>query len=209
MYNFELVASTLSFSASSISDLEKRSAWECFEKFRQIYPEPQNIQLAGPHRNLAVNRLDKGIRLSMNRTRANTIARQPRLEVRNHRYLNLFDAMRKSAKNREKNKVQGTHEISRVADFFLEKPVVKKPKDNLPTKPTVNVPTPMDLSRLKAERDRAFNQAILAERQAQVSPNYYCIDLRLFVYKCQRVHHQKCKKKSDGNGLPNNSKTLS
>jgi hypothetical protein len=49
-----------------------------------------------------------------------------------------------------------------------EKPVVKKPKDNLPTKPTINVPTPLDLSRLKAERDRAFNQAILAERQAQV-----------------------------------------
>lgn len=51
---------------------------------------------------------------------------------------------------------------------MAEKPVVKKPKDNLPTKPTVNVPTPLDLSRLKAERDRAFNQAILAERQAQV-----------------------------------------
>jgi hypothetical protein len=118
MYNFELVASTLSFSASSISDLEKRSAWECFEKFRQIYPEPQNIQLAGPHRNLAMNRIDKGIRLSMNRTKANAIARQPRLEVRNHRYLNLFDAMRKSAKNREKNKVQGIHMISRVADFL-------------------------------------------------------------------------------------------
>ena len=121
MYNFELVASTLSFSASSISDLERRSAWECFEKFRAIYPEPQNIQLAGPHRNLALNRIDKGIRLSMssmNRTRPNAIVRQPRLEVRNHRYLNLFDAMRKSAKNREKTKAQGNIKDFMVLIFF-------------------------------------------------------------------------------------------
>jgi hypothetical protein len=45
---------------------------------------------------------------------------------------------------------------------------MKKAKDNLPTKAAVNVPTPLDLSRLKAERDRAFNQAMMAERQAQV-----------------------------------------
>ena len=32
------------------------------------------------------------------------------------------------------------------------------------------MPTPLDLSRLKAERDRAFNQAMIAERQAQVIP---------------------------------------
>jgi hypothetical protein len=120
MYNFELVASTLSFSASSISDLEKRSAWECFEKFKTIYPEMQNVQLAGPHR---VNRLDKGFRPnmnSMNRTRPSSIVRQPRHEVRNHRYLNLFDAMKKSAKIREKNKAQGTHGIFNVVNLFRE-----------------------------------------------------------------------------------------
>ena len=123
MYNFELVASTLSFSASSISDLEKRSAWECFEKFRSICPEPQNIQLAGPHRNWAMNRIEKGNRPgmnSMNRLRTNAIARQPRLEVRNHRYLNLFDAMRKSVKNREKTKAQGNVEVLYVVDLFRE-----------------------------------------------------------------------------------------
>ena len=49
---------------------------------------------------------------------------------------------------------------------------VKKPKDNLPTKQTVVVPTPLDLSRLKAERDRAYNQAMLAERQAQVISSF-------------------------------------
>lgn len=110
MYNFDLVASTLSFSGSSVSDLERRSAWECFEKFRSIYPEPQNIQYLGPNRNLAISRLEKSVRLnmsSMNRPRPNAISRQPRLEVRNHRYLNLFDAMKKSAKNREKSKAQG------------------------------------------------------------------------------------------------------
>ena len=58
----------------------------------------------------------------------------------------------------------------------LEKPVIKKTKDNLPSKPAVTIPTPLELSRLKAERDRAFNQAILAERQAQVPPNYDSID---------------------------------
>jgi hypothetical protein len=53
--------------------------------------------------------------------------------------------------------------------IYLDKNVVKKPKDNLPTKPNVNVPTPLELSRLKAERDRAYNQQMLAERQAQVN----------------------------------------
>ena len=103
------MASTLSFSASSVSDLERRSAWECFERFRAIYPEPQNIQLMGPHRSSAFNRLEKTNRLSGSgmRPRPSGIVRQPRLEVRNHRYLNLFDAMRKSAKNREKSKAAG------------------------------------------------------------------------------------------------------
>lgn len=106
-YNFDLVASSLAFSASSVSDLERRSAWECFEKFRSIYPEPQNIQLAGPNSKLALQRLQS--RVSMNqRPRPNAIHRQARLDVRNHRYLNLFDAMKKSAKNREKSKAQGT-----------------------------------------------------------------------------------------------------
>jgi hypothetical protein len=114
MYNFELVASTLSF-GSTVSDLEKRSAWECFEKYRSICPEPQNMQLIGPNRNAAMARLDKldkSNRLSgsaMNRPKPNTIIRQPRLETRNHRYLNLFDAMKKSAKLREKSKSQGIH----------------------------------------------------------------------------------------------------
>jgi chromatin modification-related protein VID21 len=169
MYNFELVASTLSFSGTSVSDLEKRSAWECFEKFRAIYPEPQNIQLTGPNRNTAMNRLEKGNRLSVSSTsrlKPNTIVRQPRMEVRNHRYLNLFDVMKKSAKNREKSKSQGW--LFEYVSDCLDKPAVKKPKDNLPTKTAINVPTPMDLSRLKAERDRALNQAMMAERQAQV-----------------------------------------
>ena len=92
----------------------------------------------------------------------------------------------------------------------LEKPVVKKPKDNPPTKPVVSVPTPLELSRLKAERDRALNQAILAERQAQVTQNYESINfLRLSDCKCRRARHQKFKKKSDDSGLPNSNKTPS
>lgn len=110
LYNFDLVASTLAFSGSSISDLEKRSAWECFKKYRTICPEAQNIQLMGPNRNVAVARLeklDKRLSGGANRLKANAIVRQPRLDVRSHRYLNLFDAMKKSAKNREKQKQQG------------------------------------------------------------------------------------------------------
>jgi len=111
MYNFDLVASTISFGASSVSDFDRRSAWECFEKFRSIYPEPHNIQLQGPHKNLAMSRLEKSHKSNISsaqRAKATGITRQPRLEVRNHRYLNLFEAMKKSAKNREKSKPQGT-----------------------------------------------------------------------------------------------------
>ena len=70
-----------------------------------------------------MNRIEKGNRPgmnSMNRLRTNAIARQPRLEVRNHRYLNLFDAMRKSVKNREKTKAQGNVEVLYVVDLFRE-----------------------------------------------------------------------------------------
>jgi len=54
--------------------------------------------------------------------------------------------------------------------------VVKKPKDSLPTKSALNIPTPLDLAKLKAERDRALNQAILAERQAQVPSKLDCVN---------------------------------
>jgi hypothetical protein len=115
MYNFDLVASSLSFGASIGSDFERRSAWECFERFRAIYPEPQSIQITGPNRAFALNRLDKVARANLaNRPRPNVIMRQPRTEVREHRYLNLFDVMKKSAKNREKEraKSQGNSYIS-------------------------------------------------------------------------------------------------
>ena len=170
-YNFDLVASSLAFSGSSVSDLEKRSPWECFEKFRSIYPEPQNIQLAGPNSKPILQRLANRGSMSV-RPRPNPIHRQARLDVRNHRYLNLFDAMKKSAKNREKSKAQGNCVTSVKADV-PEKAPVKKPKDNLPTKAAINVPTPLDLARVKADRDRAFNQAMIAERQAQVTQSYY------------------------------------
>lgn len=39
----------------------------------------------------------------------------------------------------------------------------------MPTKASVQIPTPLELARLKAERDRAFNQAMMAERQAAQS----------------------------------------
>jgi len=117
MYNFDLVASVLAFSPSSISDTERRSAWDCFEKFQQIYPEPKNIQLAGPNRNIALNRLEKANRLqftNQNRSKPSAIVRQPRVEVREDRYLNFFDVMKKSAKHREKAKAQGNKSGVRI-----------------------------------------------------------------------------------------------
>lgn len=168
-YNFDLVASAMAFGASSVSDTEKRSAWECFEKFRAIYPDPNNIAVVGQNKNIALSRLEKAQRLSVSqasRNKPNMIVRQPRLDVRRHRYLNLFDAMRKSAKNREKQKAQGIFLFLNMMLTKLDKPPVKKQKDNMPSKTNAPTPTPLDLAKLKAEKDRAFNQVLIAEQKS-------------------------------------------
>jgi hypothetical protein len=87
---------------------------------------------------------------------------------------------------------------------------VKKPKDNLPTKAAVNVPTPLDLARVKFDRDRAFNQAMIAERQAQVHHFIACIDdLRLFGFKCLPMQPLSSKKSCEGIYLRNSSRQRS
>jgi Myb-like DNA-binding domain len=175
-YNFDLVASAMSFSSSSISVTEKRSAWECFEKFREISPDVGVIQLTGQNRAAAMNALERRAKrlaggAGRQKSGEKTLNRGPRMDIRNHRYLTMFDMMKRSAKNREKAKAQGTRPRSRETEVDVaEKPAPKKQKDNLPTKPAMNTPTPLELARLKAERDRQLQQSILQQRQEQVPP---------------------------------------
>jgi len=74
----------------------------------------------------------------------------------------------------------------------------------------MNVPTPLELARLKAERDRQIAQSILQQRQEQVSVHGLIEKstnlIRCKLYECRyQMPHQKWQKTSAVNGLPNSN----
>ncbi|CAA18643.2 NuA4 histone acetyltransferase complex scaffold subunit Vid21/Eaf1 [Schizosaccharomyces pombe] len=163
-FNWEFVASRLTPPGLYIPLAEKRTAWDCFERWIQVDPRAANVQLTGSHARLAQQKLDESLRhsdkvsqhLSLrdegtpnHLIKHNSYFLLPTVS-RHYRPITIFEAIRKILKKRE----------------FAKKPTMTKraiAPSAASTEKLPPVPSPLELSRLKSEREAQIQQ-IQAQR---------------------------------------------
>ncbi|KAJ4392006.1 RNA polymerase II transcription elongation factor SpEAF [Gnomoniopsis smithogilvyi] len=182
-YNWSLISKNISYNSLFVSAEERRTPWECFERWVNLEGFPNDVARTQYFRTYQ-NRIESAQRATAaaNQSNANANAR-PQVDSNGvvvppqrrrttlpsrvdrrvpRRYFHIFDAMKKLAKKREqaaaKQQQTANNQNRRASENNQQK---------LPTK------TPEDYSRLKHERERQmqeklhrFNLQQEAQRQA-------------------------------------------
>lgn len=166
-YNWSLISNLLSTRSLFASGAERRTPWECFERWINLEGLPADMQktqyfkayntridaaqrIIAQQNQLAAQRASQeGGQVTPIRRRQSTPLRVERR--RNQKHLTLIDAMRKLAKKRETTIQKQQHSATQNA--------AKKANDTMSQRPGK---TPRDYSIMRWERDQA-----LAEKMAQ------------------------------------------
>lgn len=167
-YNWSLISSCLSPSSTFSSGAERRTPWECFERwvsleglpaemskinyFRAYHSRLQQAQRAyeAQQQQLIQQHPNNAAQLSRRRsTQPFTVDRR-----KNNKHIHLIDAMRKQAKKRE-NKLLKDQHISTAATLR---------KNNEPQKPRQQMHTPREFSRMKYESQIKREEQLKAAR---------------------------------------------
>ncbi|WBW73337.1 NuA4 histone acetyltransferase complex subunit Vid21 [Schizosaccharomyces osmophilus] len=168
-FNWEFVANRLTPSGLYVPKTERRTAWDCFERWIQVDPQAANVQFTGSHARLAQQKLEESLQKSQQsmpnlRVRDFNTPKPDALNqnsyfvlptiFRQYRPVAIFEAIKKTLKQRE----------------FTQKTAIKRQTANVPT-PSERlppVPSPIELSRLKFEREAQIQQL-----QSQRNANLY------------------------------------
>ncbi|EPX70891.1 NuA4 histone acetyltransferase complex subunit Vid21 [Schizosaccharomyces octosporus yFS286] len=168
-FNWEFIANQLTPSGLYVPNTERRTAWDCFERWIQIDPQAGNVQFTGSHARLAQQKLDESLQKSKQSTQnlrlRDSHTPMPRMMSQNsyfilptisrhYRPVAIFEAIKKTLKQRE----------------FTQKTAIKRQTTNVPTphERLPPVPSPIELSRLKLEREAQIQQL-----QSQRNANLY------------------------------------
>lgn len=166
-YNWSLIASMLSSKSLYSSAAERRTPWECFERWIHLEGLPADMQKTHYFRAYN-NRLEAAQRSLLAQVQQQaaqpppapgstaTPVRQLRRSTtsvrverrRNQKHLTLVDAMRKLAKKRE-TALQKQQQAQHSANMR---------KQNETAQPTMNKHTPQQISKLKHEREVALQE---------------------------------------------------
>ncbi|CUS21799.1 LAQU0S04e01046g1_1 [Lachancea quebecensis] len=155
-YNWELISAHISSrpTRSYCSNIERRTPWQCFERFVQLNERFQFIDMKGPRAHSAQMWLIEAHKLQQQqKRRISPLGVGEDSIQRGHRRLrwaSMFEAMRKCFKKREN----------------APKPNPTQPRKPLDCKNT-SVPTPAEMSQLKAQRDDALRRDIQMRRIAK------------------------------------------
>lgn len=178
-YNWSLISSITSSKSMFASSSERRTPWECFERWVMLEGLPHDMQKT-TYFKLWQGRIDASQQVIKNhqdavlqqqaaqqqqagangpvtpipKRRFNIPLSVPRR--RNQRHLTMIDAMRKSAKKRETALQKQQHTASLAATR----------KTNEAPQPRAPIKTPREYSIMRHERDQAIAER-LAERMAQ------------------------------------------
>ncbi|KAG4305369.1 hypothetical protein PORY_000925 [Pneumocystis oryctolagi] len=168
-FNWEFVAQTLTPSIKWISPLEKKTAWDCFERWVQLDPHASNVVFVGPYAKIAYTKLEPLLKNAKTnnygglfRSKKDAGKNQQNIKFKRQRQLNMFDAIRKTMKKREVSQKLNVGPSKKVN-------IINHDTHGLSHKPSVAAPTPLDLSRLKHERDQVITQAYIRQRNAVVA----------------------------------------
>ncbi|KJZ77057.1 hypothetical protein HIM_03378 [Hirsutella minnesotensis 3608] len=167
-YNWSLISSILSTKSAFVAGAERRTPWECFERWigleglpsdmqKTQYFKAYNTRIEAAQRVIAHQNQIAAQQATASGGAVTPIRRRPSIPVRverrrNQKHLTLLDAMRKLAKKRETAIQKQQHSATQNA-------ANKKPSESPSTRPAK---TPRDYSLMRWERDQA-----LAEKMAQ------------------------------------------
>lgn len=159
-YNWDLVSSYLSPQDQYIADIERRTPWQCFERWLQLNPTFDIKDLSGRYAAQAKVWLE-----SSNKTQVATKRRLAPVGVaadnlqRGHkrlRWSSMFDAIRKVKRKRESQPKGNPMRRQTVID------------GNQTLNMRQGIPTAQELSRIKFERDKAAAEAYAQEQRSMI-----------------------------------------
>ncbi|KAH0562386.1 hypothetical protein GP486_002922 [Trichoglossum hirsutum] len=215
-YNWSLISSIVSSRSAFSSSAERRTPWECFERWISLEGLPLDMQKTQYFRALH-SRLDAakhpsqflpGHHQGPNNASLTPLRRRDTRSVRverrkNSRHLSLIDAIRKVAKKRETT-IQKLQHAAGLAAMR---------KANEVQQPRTTVSTPQDFSRIKHEREvklqerhEQYRQQVLA--QQRVRPSAYDVFFqstnlfRLAQQQRLNAQHQAVQQHSSSGGVP-------
>ncbi|AGO12584.1 AaceriAER244Cp [[Ashbya] aceris (nom. inval.)] len=155
-YNWDLIGALVSSSngRSYISNIERRTPWQCFERFVQLNEKFSVHDMKGPRANAAQMWLYEAHKLQQQqKRRISPLGVGSESIQRGHRRLRwatMFEAMRKTIKKREN----------------APRPNPSQPRKPLDVK-SAAVPTPAEMSELKAQRDETLRREGQMRRAAK------------------------------------------
>lgn len=155
-YNWDLISAQMTRmpSNSYLSNIERRTPWQCFERFVQLNEKFSFSDLKGPRAHAAQQWLIEAHKFQQRQNRRiSPLGVGPESIQRGHRRLrwaSIFEAMRKTIKKREN----------------APRPNPTQPRKMLDSK-NMKVPTPAEMSALKAQRDEAIRRDIQLRRTAK------------------------------------------
>ncbi|KAG7914023.1 hypothetical protein KL927_005002 [Ogataea polymorpha] len=147
-FNWNIISAHLSAkpTRSYTSNIERRTPWQCFERYIQLNDKFQFSDMRGQYPMAAKEWLEAAHKVQIStKRRISPLGVGIESIQRGHRRLrwgSMFDAMRKLMKKREN----------------VQKPSQQQRKNNIEEKRS-DTPTPEQLSKLKFERDRAIQEA--------------------------------------------------
>ncbi|CAN6658418.1 hypothetical protein TRVA0_030S01596 [Trichomonascus vanleenenianus] len=156
-YNWDVVAANILPLPTNgyVANVERRSAWQCFERWYQLNPGFNLQELRGPYALMAQQWFEASGKVQQtSKRRIYPIGVAAESIQRGHRRLrwaSMFDAIRKSMKKRE-NAPKPNQSVQR--------------KSQLSDSSKVNVASPADLTRLKYDRDRSLSEQYQAQQRA-------------------------------------------
>lgn len=168
-YNWELISAHMTHrpSMSYLSNIERRTPWQCFERFVQLNERFNFNDLKGPRAHSVQQWLMEAHKFQQKQNRRiSPLGVGPESIQRGHRRLrwaSMFEAIRKCIKKREN----------------APRPNPTQPRKPLDCK-NMKVPTPAEMSQLKAQRDEALRRDIqirrnvksrLQQQSDQMTPN--------------------------------------
>ena len=178
-YNWSLISSCLSSQSPFSSGAERRTPWECFERWIGLEGLPADmsktpyfrtyhsrIEAAGRHVAAQQEAAQRQAGPNMQMLTRKRTTQPVRVErKRNQKHLAMLDAMRKLAKKRETALQKQQH----AADLAAMRKV------NEANQPKPPITTPAEFSRLKherelkmAERQEIYRQQVLAQQKMQI-----------------------------------------
>jgi chromatin modification-related protein VID21 len=174
-YNWSLISSMLTSKSLFAAGNERRTPWECFERWVQMEGLPNDMQkthyfraymsrIEAANRNVVAQAaaaqaasMANGQAQPPPRRRATTSIRVD--QRRKQKHLTLVDAMRKLAKKRETS-IQKQQQAAGMA-------AMRKANENQQPAQPRNLHTPQEFSRLKHDRDEQFKERLLQLQQRQ------------------------------------------